>query len=212
MEEFQKMDDDSFFGDDDKFQPISNNFSSFKMACFKHDGEEHCLGTITYSDGIKYVGEFKDRNPNGQGTEISADEEKIYVGNWKEGVKHGFGKQIESWNMIESNSEETKTEFRIGEWKDGEFFKGTAIYDGTTYVGEFKEDVFHGQGTYIWSDGNKYVGEWKNGKHHGQGTHTFPDGVKLVGEFREDAPWNITEYDKNGNITKKRWVNGVEQE
>ena len=49
-------------------------------------------------------------------------------------------------------------------------------------------------------------------KHHGQGTHTFPDGVKLVGEFREDAPWNITEYDKNGNITKKRWVNGVEQE
>ena len=135
MEEFKKMDDDSFFGDDDKFQPISNNFSSFKMACFKHDGEEHCLGTKTYSDGIKYVGEFKDGNPNGQGTEISADEEKIYVGNWKEGVKHGLGKQIRSWNRIESNSEETDTEFRIGElkdtefrigeWKDGEFFNGT---------------------------------------------------------------------------------------
>jgi len=180
IEMFNKMRNEDFFEDGDE-----NNFSIFKRACFKPDGEEHCLGTITYSDGIKYIGEFKGRNPNGQGTEISADEETFYLGNWKEGVKHGFGKQIISWNRIESNTEETKTEFRIGEWKDGEFFKGTAIYDGTKYVGEFKEDAFHGQGTYIWLDGRKYVGEWKDGAEHGQGTYTTPDGRKYVGKWKD---------------------------
>ena len=55
-----------------------------------------------------------------------------------------------------------------------------------------------------------YEGEWKDDKKHGQGTYTFPDGGKLVGEFREDAPWNITDYDKNGNI-KAKYVNGVRQ-
>ena len=55
-----------------------------------------------------------------------------------------------------------------------------------------------------------YEGEWKDDKKHGQGTHTFPDGGKLVGEFRENDPWNITDYDKNGNI-KVKYVNGVRQ-
>ena len=55
-----------------------------------------------------------------------------------------------------------------------------------------------------------YEGEWKDDKKHGQGSYTFPDGGKLVGEFREDAPWNITDYDKNGNI-KVKYVNGVRQ-
>jgi hypothetical protein len=27
-----------------------------------------CFGTETYASGDKYVGEFKDNNPNGQGT------------------------------------------------------------------------------------------------------------------------------------------------
>jgi len=26
---------------------------------------------------------------------------------------------------------------------------------------------------------------------------------KGVGEFRKDKPWNVTEYDKNGNISGK---------
>ncbi len=44
----------------------------------------------------------------------------------------------------------------------------------------------------------------------GQGTFTYPDGRKGVGEFRNDRPWNITDYDKHGNILGK-YVNGVLQ-
>jgi len=55
-----------------------------------------------------------------------------------------------------------------------------------------------------------YVGEFKNGKWDGQGTFTFPNGNKGIGEFRENKPWNMTEYDKNGKILGK-YVNGVRQ-
>ena len=43
---------------------------------------------------------------------------------------------------------------------------------------------------------------------NGQGTFTFPNGNKGIGEFREDKPWNITEYDINGNFIG-RFVNGI---
>jgi len=49
--------------------------------------------------------------------------------------------------------------------------------DRSKYVGEFKDDKFHGQGTYTFAKGDKYVGEHKDGKQHGQGTYTFADGT-----------------------------------
>ena len=58
------------------------------------------------------------------------------------------------------------------------------------------------------NDGGCYEGEYKDGKYHGQGTKTFsPDGRKFVGEFKNGEYWNITGYDKNGNIIIKV-VNG----
>ena len=49
--------------------------------------------------------------------------------------------------------------------------------DGSKYVGEVKNGIPHGRGTYTWADGNKYVGEWKDSKQHGQGTYTYADGT-----------------------------------
>ena len=56
--------------------------------------------------------------------------------------------------------------------------------NGDKYVGEFKDDKFHGKGTYTFANGNKYVGEWKNDKKHGKGTYTFADGRKYIGEWK----------------------------
>ena len=78
------------------------------------------------------------------------------------------------------------------------------------YLGEIRNGVPEGQGTFTFSDGQKYVGEFHEGQQHGQGTETLPDGTKYVGEFKDGTDWNTTGYDKDGNIIGK-FVNGVEQ-
>ena len=34
---------------------------------------------------------------------------------------------------------------------------------GERYEGEFKDNLFHGHGTYYYISGDKYTGDWKNG-------------------------------------------------
>jgi len=131
-----------------------------------------------WENGTKYMGEWKDGKKHGQGTYTSGKGEgegDKYVGEFKGGFKNGHGKYI---------------------WSNGD-----------EYVGEFKDDKPNGQGTYTWSDGDKYVGEFKDGKKHGQGTWTSIKGYKYVGEWRENKSWNGKEYDKKGNIIGK-YVNG----
>ncbi|MCL1911734.1 MAG: hypothetical protein FWG13_05975 [Leptospirales bacterium] len=70
--------------------------------------------------------------------------------------------------------------------------------DGTVYVGQVKNGVPNGQGTYTWPDGKKYVGQWKDDKYHGQGTYTWPDGRKYVGQFKDGK------RDGNGTMTYSR--------
>ena len=117
-------------------------------------GRDHFTGhqTLTFADGAKYVGEFKDGKRNGQGTYTYANGGK-YVGEWKDDNFHGHGTETFTFGP--------KSEFA-----------------GDKYVGEYRDDKIHGQGTYTHANGEKYVGEWKNGKAHGKGTETDADGRK----------------------------------
>jgi hypothetical protein len=61
---------------------------------------------------------------------------------------------------------------------------GTWTYDGgEKYVGEWRNDKPHGQGTH---SGDKYVGEVRDGKRHGQGTLTYADGRVEEGVWEND--------------------------
>ena len=130
------------------------------------------------------------------------------------------------------DGDEKKDGRYIGEIDNGEpNGQGAITYsDGGMYVGEWENGKYHGHGTFTYPDRtrykweylhmyeqdqkipifcllNKYAGDWKDGEKHGQGTYYFSWGGKLVGEFKENKPWNVTEYDKDGNILE-RWVNG----
>ena len=101
----------------------------------------------------------------------------------------------------------------IGKRENGKYHgQGTLTFsNGEKYVGEFKDGEKDGQGTYTWSNGDKYVGEWKDEKRTGQGTYTYGkgewEGDKYVGDWKDGKEWNITLYEKNGNI-KRKWMNG----
>ena len=141
------------------------------------NGKPNGLGIFIHPYGYKYVGEWKDGKKQGQGTDTLPDNKKIFVDGWK----------------------------YVGGWKDGERNgQGTFTWSsGDKYVGEWKNGEKNGQGTETLPDGRKYVGKWKEGRYDGQGTQTLSKGTKFVGEWKDNNPWNVTLYDKDGNILGK---------
>ena len=96
--------------------------------------EGDCLngtGTYHYVRGKKYVGEWKDGKKHGQGTYTYPDG-KQYVGEFRNRKKNGQGMEI--------------------------------YPDGTKYEGEFKGGKPHGQGTFTNTDGSWYKGEFVKGE------------------------------------------------
>ena len=153
-------------------------------------------GTLTWTDGTKYEGEFKDDSRNGQGT--FTHKKYKYVGEFKDDLLNGQGtitwpngdKYVGEYKDDNFHGQGTLTYESgkyVGEWKDDKKSgQGTMTYkDGAEYVGEYKDDKFNGQGTYTWTNGATYVGEFKDNKRNGQGTLTFKDGDKRVGEWKD---------------------------
>ena len=59
--------------------------------------------------------------------------------------------------------------------------------DGTKYVGEYKDDKRHGQGTYTYPSGEKEVGQFKNGLLNGYAIQYYADGsIFREGIFKDD--------------------------
>ena len=100
-------------------------------------------GTITYPDGRKYVGEWKDAREHGQGIFTSPNGQK-HVGEYKDGRKNGQG----TFTYPDGNK-------YVGEYKDGRMNgQGTYTwYDGSKYVGEWKGGEMW-NGTIYAKDGN----------------------------------------------------------
>lgn len=61
--------------------------------------------------------------------------------------------------------------------------------NGQKYVGEWKDNKAHGQGTMTYPDGSKYVREWKDNKRNGPGIYRYANwkvsgGIWKDGEFQ----------------------------
>lgn len=85
--------------------------------------------------------------------------------------------------------------------------------DGSSYKGNFKDGLYHGQGTYIWANGQKYEGKWNKGNMV-KGTYTWPEKrkdymYKYVGEFKNNKrEGEGTAYYVGGETRSGLWKNG----
>jgi hypothetical protein len=131
-------------------------------------------GTLIFSTGHKYTGEFKDGVRHGKGVMLLPGGRKI-VGTWSENeIREG------TYTEPDGTVYEGQWEFRE---RNG---RGTLTFpDGRKYVGDFKSGQRHGQGTMTWPDGRVYVGDFEHGARTGQGTMTYPDGRTERGEFED---------------------------
>jgi len=174
------------------------------------------VGILSYpfDDGKTAVGEWKD------GKEWNTEhysKEGIVLGKWENGkwiLKWGvlFESKVNGISVWSENGNEDFHGKYVGDIENMKP-KGQGTFtlpDRDKYVGEYKNGIKHGQGTFSLSGSIIYKGKWKNGKFYGKGTFIFSNGNKGVGEFRDNKPWNITTYDKDGNY-KWKYVKGVRQ-
>lgn len=114
--------------------------------------------TFKSKNGTKifYIGDIEDNKANGKGTGIYATSGSMYVGEWQNNLKHGFGQY---------------------EWADGVKYEGNYSKDlrkgfgkyfwpsGERYEGEWDNDKRNGYGTLYDINGNvRFKGDWINDK------------------------------------------------
>jgi len=119
----------------------------------------NCLGKLKYSNGDIFTGEFNYGQPNGSGKMNYANGDH-YVGNFYEGQKHGIG----DYTWADGNR-------YIGQFIDGSlegrgayYFLGKNKKNPDKYVGDFKKNVFNGDGVYTYGNGALVYGKFKDGK------------------------------------------------
>ncbi|HOY39295.1 MAG TPA: hypothetical protein PLK75_08345 [Bacteroidales bacterium] len=159
------------------------------------------LGTYTWPDGQKYVGEFNNGTFDGQGIRTYSDG-STYEGTWKKGIREGNG------TMIYANGDKY-----VGDWKsDMRNGFGVHSYNQSKqiYEGNWVDDYVTGQGTYTWPDGQKYVGEFSKGVAHGKGKRTYADGSSYDGNWEKDTrEGKGTMIYANRDKYEGDWVNDI---
>ena len=95
----------------------------------------NCSGELRTSPYAKYVGEFMNGKPHGQGT-LTTTAGAQYVGEWRDGKPNGQGALTHS----------------------------SGPFTGQKYVGGFRDGRYHGQGVEYRADGSvQRSGIWENG-------------------------------------------------
>ena len=154
------------------------------------------FGTAFYSDGSKFIGEWKDDKKNGKGIMIDSNGTILTLfGKWKEDSLI-LNKYISFLNrryygkVIFIHADGCKYE---GQWKNG-MMNGKGTYynpDGTIfYIGEWKDDLMNGKGVSFYEHGIKqYEGDWKHGLANGKGIMYRDDGSKQYeGDLVDSIP------------------------
>lgn len=144
-------------------------------ACIGKDTAKwsNCFGIEAYPSGTKYVGEFINGKPHGQGS-FHASNGTISEGIWSDGkfvrsvpVQHtSIANPVGASTVTQPNVSFSNLPACLGrdsaKWSN--CFGTEAYLFDTKYVGEFKDGKFHGQGAYHSSNGKISQGIWADGK------------------------------------------------
>jgi hypothetical protein len=167
----------------------------------KNEGNDRI---IEYDNKDLYEGEKDKRDrPHGTGTYIHHDEpdqvqQGKYVGEWKDGEKHGNG-----------THHYRNGDVYIGPWVKGKRHgtNGRYIYHNKNpeedisveYRGDWEDDKKHGQGVMIFTNGDRYEGRWVKGNMEAEeATYTSADRSKYVGKC--DVHFDVLDYRENYEI------------
>lgn len=146
------------------------------------DGKMDGSGTLLYSNGNKYIGQFVSNKIEGKGIKTiknSNDNELVgvYEGEFINGELEGYG-----------------------------VFKGN---DGIMYCGNYKNSKRNGKGIYTFSNGDIYEGFFVNNHFNGVGTLKRKNGCNFTGTFINNNFHEGKEIHSNGDVYQGSYLNGL---
>jgi hypothetical protein len=122
------------------------------------DGKRHGTGVRVWTNGARYEGQWREDRMHGSGMLMTADGGK-YEGHFYNGLRSGHG-QEQIGNLLGN-----MYYCPLGNKHYGVGF--------CTYIGEYKQGLFHGYGETNCMSEQYYKGQWQCGKKHGMGEQYF---------------------------------------
>lgn len=180
-------------------------------------------GRIIDADGCYYEGKIKSGEANGEGSFFGSSGLAGYIGNWKDGVHHGYGMwMFKDKTVYKGNFSEN--EFNVNgtiTWVDKSYYEGGfansvitghGIFksaEGHTYNGMWSNNSPNGTGKYTWNTSDKkyYCGEYKNGRKDGEGIYVA-NGNRYEGKFMNNKPHGIGTYETKSFKVTGTWRHG----
>lgn len=162
-------------------------------------GKRNGMGSMLTKKGMVYIGDFYRDKMTGMGMMIASDESfvdncegcVVYVGNWKDGIKSGFGKCYDiDGNMIYK-----------GQFSEG---KPTGSFPSNSPIDDNRQLSLQDFG-----NNTIFLGEAINDIPNGVGVVIYPDGAFWFHTFKNDVPKGIGLYaTRNGEWQTLKWENG----
>ena len=154
-----------------------------------------------------YDGEYNAGLKSGNGREKIAASNELYIGDFLQDQRHGFGQLTYTYDDDEpkyeyqggfqegkksgkghekhySQSNKKIIQSYQGDYANG-LYDGSGVLEqgGSTYQGEFRAGKKFGSGVLKHSDGSSYSGSFDNDKYSGEGTLVFSDGSSYTGTW-----------------------------
>lgn len=166
-------------------------------------GLRHGTGTFkSESNGIDYDGEWKNGLKHGYGR-LTYKSGSYYEGYFENGFKHGKGTmKFTSGNYYEGFYKfDKKSGYGEMHWLD----------KNEVYKGFWEKDKQNGFGEHIWLEKsskskslrNRYQGMFFEGMRHGYGIFFYSDGTRYEGEWNNNLKQGFALFtDTNGEVTE----------
>ncbi|RLN86964.1 hypothetical protein BBJ28_00012975 [Nothophytophthora sp. Chile5] len=177
-------------GVDNFFAPLTASGEHFRVtACpathiyegAVRRGKFHGLGTLhvrlAFARG-EYVGEWKDGQRHGYGID-RLDNGELFEGYWSHDRHHGAGE------LVLADGSRYEGLFRRGLWHG---LGVRTLANGDRISGDFRDGFLDGAGVVAFADGRHYDGAMRRTRCHGRGVLTFPNGDRYEGPFEDDEP------------------------
>jgi len=153
-----------------------------------------------------YRGEWKSNRRHGRGTFVWNKSGDVYEGDWEEDKRCGFG-------VLSVRVGEEYFKRYVGNWKNNMYHGyGTLCYfDNEFYEGEFKNNLRNGWGKMHWSNGDVYEGDWYQDLRHGRGVLEYANSQRVECHWFNDKKFGPGKhyFPLTGQLLRGYWENDV---